>query len=108
YCIYYRLTGRTKTIRLNPKKVIDISHLNNILFIDKDATTITCELNVSMKTLVNTTLKENLVPLVVTELSSLTVSGAFTGIARECSSFKFRPFHITCSKIEIIIGDDKI
>ena len=67
--LYHGSTGRTNTIWLHPKKVIDTSRLNNVLFIDKDAGIADYEPNVDMETLVNTTLNENLVPLVVTELS---------------------------------------
>jgi len=53
-------------------------------------------------------LKEKLVLLVITELSSLTVGKGFAGIAGEYSSFKFRLFNATCSEIEIITGDREI
>ena len=106
--LYHGSTGRTNTIRLDPNKVIDTSRLNNVLFIDKDAAIADCEPNVDMETLVNATLKENLLPLVVTELSSLTVGGAFAGMAGECSSFKFGPFNATCSEIEIVTGDGEV
>jgi len=56
----------------------------------------------------NTALKENLVPLVITELSSLTVGRGFVGIVGECSSFKFRPFNAMYSEIKIITGDKEI
>jgi delta24-sterol reductase len=106
--LYHESTGRTNTIRLDPKKIIDTSRLNNVLFIDKDARIAISEPNVDMETLLNAALKENLVPLVVTELSSLTVGGGFAGMAGECSSFKFGPFNATCSEIEIVTGDGEI
>ena len=69
--LYYKSISRTNTIRLDPKKIIDISRLNNVLFIDKDARIIINELNVDIKTLLNTALKENLIPLIIIKLSLL-------------------------------------
>jgi len=59
--LYHESTGRTNTIRLDPKKIIDTSRLNNVLFIDKDARIAISEPNVDMETLLNAALKENLV-----------------------------------------------
>jgi hypothetical protein len=78
------------------------------LFIDKDARITINKPNVDIKTLLNTVLKENLVPLVITKLSLLTINKGFANIAREYSFFKFGPFNITYSEIEIIIRDREI
>lgn len=85
-----------------------MSRLNKVLFVDKDARITICELNIDIETLLNAVLEENLVPLVITELSSLTVGDSFAGMARECSSFEFGPFSVTCSEIEIVTGDGEI
>jgi delta24-sterol reductase len=78
------------------------------LFIDKDACIAISKPNVNIETLLNATLKENLIPLVVIKLSLLIIGGGFASMARECSSFKFGPFNIMCFKIEIVIKDREI
>ena len=55
--LYHGSTGRTNTIWLDPKKIIDTSRLDNVLLVDKDARIAISEPNVSMETLLNAALE---------------------------------------------------
>ena len=65
---------------------IDISALCNLLSIDAEALTCTCEPGVSFRELVRTTLPLGLIPTVVPELEGITVGGAVAGCSVEAMS----------------------
>ena len=81
---------------------IDISDLDEILEIDPVARTCTAEPGVTFRDLVDATLPLGLVPIVVPELSTITVGGAVSGCSIESMSFKYGGFHDTCLAYEVL------
>jgi len=81
---------------------IDISDLNEILYIDAEERICIAEPGVTFVDLVNATLKYNLVPIIVPELKTITIGGAIAGCSIESMSYKHGGFHDTCLEYEII------
>jgi hypothetical protein len=81
---------------------IDISDLDEILDIDPVAKMCTAEPGVTFRDLVRATLPHGLVPIVVPELSTITVGGAVSGCSLESMSFKYGGFHDTCLEYEVV------
>ncbi|MCF7872467.1 FAD-binding protein [Candidatus Woesearchaeota archaeon] len=86
---------------------IDISHLNNIILINKKKLIAEVEPSVTMKQLLDECLKFGLMPKVVMEFSDITVGGAIEGAALESSSFKFGQFNDSCTEYEVILPTGK-
>ena len=81
---------------------IDISNLNEILYIDTKNKECLTEPSVPMDKLVNETLKYGLLPEVVMEFPGITVGGAIEGAALESSSYKYGQFNDCCTEYNII------
>ncbi len=87
---------------------IDISDLDEILDIDPVARTCTAEPGVTFRDLVDATLPLGLVPIVVPELSTITVGGAVSGCSIESMSFKYGGFHDTCLEYEVLTSRGEV
>ena len=87
---------------------IDISALCNLLSIDAEALTCTCEPGVSFRELVRTTLPLGLIPTVVPELEGITVGGAVAGCSVEAMSYRYGGFHDSCLEYELISGEGDV
>ena len=86
---------------------INISHLQDIIFVDLKNKEVLTEPSVPMDKLVETTLKYGLLPEVVTEFPKITVGGAIEGAALESSSFKHGQFNDCCNEYTIITPEGK-
>ena len=101
--------GRSHTTREIPKdQILDISELDEILEINTKEKYALVEPNVTMKQLVQETLKNGLLPLIVTEFPEITIGGAIQGGAGESSSFKYGLVHSTCDEYEIVLGNGEV
>jgi FAD/FMN-containing dehydrogenase len=87
---------------------IDISELREILEIDRESMTCTAEPGVTFSDLVTATLRHGLVPIIVPELSTITVGGAVTGCSLESMSFKYGGFHDTCLEYEVVTASGEV
>ncbi len=99
--------GGTNSTRHRPEShdYIDISGLNNILEVNTSKRFVLAEPNVSLEELVDTTLKEGLLPPVISEFPAITVGGAVQGGAGESSSFKYGCFNTASLEYEVVVGD---
>ena len=90
------------------KKGFTLDNLNGIIELDLENKWI----NVGGKTryydIVKHTLKYNLIPKVVPELSSITVGGAITGISIESSSFKYGWGHDSVIDMDILTSSGEV
>lgn len=105
--IYHGTTSSTRKAHYNRLNTIDTSSLNRVLRITNTPTkkTALVEPNVSMDVLVQSTLREGLVPLVVMEFPGITVGGGFAGTSGESSSFRYGFFDRTICWIEMVLAD---
>jgi FAD/FMN-containing dehydrogenase len=92
--------------RLDDK--IDISDLTAIVDIDPVNRTCTAESGVMFEDLVAATLRYGLAPIVVPELSSITIGGAVSGCSIESMSFRYGGFHDTCLEYEVITASGDV
>ncbi len=101
--------GRSHSTRSSKKdNYIDMTSFDNIISINKDKGYALVEPNVSMRRLVECTLKHGLIPSVVMEFPEITIGGGIQGGAGESSSFKYGLFNEICEEYELILGDGKI
>jgi delta24-sterol reductase len=103
--IYHGSTNSTRNADFDPSGIIDMSHLDKVLFIDKSKMIAIVEPNVPMDKLVARTIAEGLLPPVVMEFPGITVGGGFVGTAGESSSFKHGFFDRTIVEAEVILAD---
>lgn len=108
YRIYHGTTSTTRKVTLERNAVVDTSWMNNVLHIDRDKMTALVEPNVSMELLVDATVSEGLIPLVVMEFPAITVGGGFAGTAGESSSFRHGLFDKTINRIEIVLANGEV
>ncbi len=87
---------------------IDVSDLDEIIAIDREAMTCTAEPGVTFADLVEATLPHGLAPIIVPELRTITVGGAVAGCSLESMSFVHGGFHDTCLAYEIITSDGAV
>jgi FAD/FMN-containing dehydrogenase len=81
---------------------LDVSALNRILTIDPVKRICVAESGVTFDQLVRACLRHGLMPIIVPELSSITIGGAVTGCSLESASFRYGGFHDTCLAYEIV------
>ncbi len=87
---------------------IDVSDLNEILWIDPERKTCVAEAGVTFVDLVNATLPHSLAPIVVPELETITVGGAVAGCSLESTSFEVGGFHDTCIEYEVLTAQGEV
>jgi FAD/FMN-containing dehydrogenase len=87
---------------------IDLSSLDAILEIDREAMTCTVEPGVTFERLVRATLAVGLAPAVVPELKTITVGGAVAGCSLESMSFKVGGLHDTCLEYEVLTSRGEV
>lgn len=87
---------------------IDVSELTEILEIDPVKRTCTAESGVTFIDLCKATLKHGLVPIVVPELTTITIGGAIAGCSIESMSFVRGGFHDTCLEYEVITATGEV
>ncbi len=87
---------------------LDISDLNEILELDVAKRTCVAESGVTFVDLVAATMRHGLVPIIVPELTGITVGGAVAGCSIESMSFKHGGFHDTCLEYEVVSGRGEV
>jgi len=87
--IYHGTTNSTRILSFKRSEMIDVSNLNRVISIDAARRTAIVEPNVPMDLLLAKTLKQGLLPPVITEFPGITVGGGIQGGAGESSSFKW-------------------
>jgi FAD/FMN-containing dehydrogenase len=87
---------------------IDISELTAILAIDPIRRICVAESGVTFRRVVDATLAYGLVPVVVPELSTITIGGAVSGCSLESMSFARGGFHDTCLEYEVITATGEV
>jgi len=90
------------------KQRINVRNFSEVISIDKENLTAEVEGMTTFETLVNETLKYNLLPPVVPQLKMITLGGAISGIGIEASSFKYGLVHETVLEMEVLLGNGKI
>lgn len=106
--IYHGSTNSTRQLSFRRDKMIDTSHLSQVLKVDAKTRTAWVEPNVPMDRLVEATLKHGLIPPVVMEFPGITVGGGFAGTAGESSSFKYGFFDRTVNWIEVVLASGSV
>ncbi|KAJ9668181.1 hypothetical protein H2201_001610 [Coniosporium apollinis] len=106
--VYHGSTNSTRLISFDPDKIVDTSPLSHVISIDKAAKVAIVEPNVPMDKLVEATLAEGFVPLVVPEFPGITVGGSYSGTAAESSSFKYGYFDRSVNWVEIVLANGDI
>ncbi|KAI1143638.1 FAD-binding domain-containing protein [Hypoxylon sp. FL0543] len=106
--VYHGATNSTRAAAKSRANTVDTSTLNHVLQIDNAKKTALVEPNVPMDALVNATVRNGLVPLVVMEFPGITVGGGFSGSAGESSSCRYGPFDATINWIEIVLPNGDV
>ena len=94
--------------RNKENKGFSLDNLNGIIYMDIDKKWIEVGGKTRYYDIVNYTLKHNLIPKVVPELSSITVGGAITGISIESSSFKYGWGHDSVIDMDILTSSGEV
>jgi FAD/FMN-containing dehydrogenase len=92
---------KPKDLKYRDEK-IDISDLNDIIEIDPEKRICVAEPGITFSDLVDETLRYGLTPVIVPELSTITIGGAVAGCSIESMSFMYGGFHDTCLEYEVI------
>lgn len=106
--IYHGSTNSTRPANFRASHMVDTSHLNHILSVNREGMTCLVEPNVPMDALVDFLQPFGLVPPVVMEFPGITVGGGFAGTSGESSSFKYGFFDNTVASIEIVLGNGEV
>lgn len=105
--VYHGSTNSTRVLQFDKDAMVDVSNFNQIISIDPARKTALVEANVPMDTLVDATLKHQLIPPVVMEFPGITVGGGLQGGAGESSSFKWGTFNRTLNWYDMVLADGK-
>ncbi|KAJ6437865.1 d-3-phosphoglycerate dehydrogenase [Purpureocillium lavendulum] len=108
YRIFHGSTNSTRPRPPPGARVVDISALSHVVSVNRAARTALVEPNVPMDRLVETTLREGLVPPVVMEFPGITAGGGFAGTAGESSSFRHGFFNDTVNYVEMVLGNGDV
>ncbi|KPI37464.1 Delta(24)-sterol [Cyphellophora attinorum] len=106
--IYHGNTNSTRVSTKTSKTSLDVSTLSHVIRVFPNTKTCLCEPNVSMESLLFSTMQHKLMPPVVPEFRGITVGGAFAGTAGESSSFKYGFFDRCVTWVEMILADGTI
>ena len=106
--IYHGSTNSTCRSQRRRDNTVDISKLDRVLHVNRHTKTAVVEPNVPMAVLLESTIKDGLVPLVVLEFPGITAGGAFCGTSGESSSFRYGAFDSTVNWIEIVLPTGEI
>ena len=113
--IYHGSTNTTRASNKSADNVINTSDLNQILEVrppesgeDEQCAYALVEPNVGMGSLVDATLRYNLIPPVVMEFPSITTGGGFVGTSAESSSFREGVFDKIIDWVEIVLPNGDI
>jgi FAD/FMN-containing dehydrogenase len=91
-----------------PIKRLNVRNFNNVIKIDKQSLTVETEGMVTFETLVNATLEDGLLPMVVPELKTITLGGGIAGLAIESSSFKYGLTHESVQEMDVLLASGQV
>ena len=97
-----------KNTSLKKNNIFSIDNLNGIIDLDVENKTIDVGGKTRFYDIVKETLKYNLIPKIVPELSSITVGGAICGISIESSSFKYGWGHDTIVDMDVLTSSGDV
>lgn len=106
--IFHGSTNSTRILSFKRGEMIDTSGLDQILSVDTKRQTTVVEPNVPMDALVDATLRQGLLPPVVTEFPGITVGGGLQGGAGESSSFKWGFLSQTVNWVEYVLANGSV
>lgn len=87
---------------------LEFSDFDEILLIDPENCFCIAEPGVTFEKLVDATMKYNLVPVVVSELKTITIGGAVAGCSIESMSYKYGGFHDSCLEYEVVTAKGEV
>jgi delta24-sterol reductase len=87
---------------------IDVHSLDNILAIDRDSKTAVVEGQVTLRQLCHAAFAVGLMPKVVPEFETFTVSGLVNGLGIETSSHRHGVFPVGVRTLEIVLGNGDV
>ena len=87
---------------------VDVDPLDEILEIDRDARTATVEGQVTLGQLCRSSFAVGLMPRVVPEFETFTVSGLVNGLGIETSSHRHGVFPASLLELEVVLGDGEV
>ena len=87
---------------------LDVSGLTGVLDVDPAAGTATVQGMATYETVVEATLEQGVMPLVVPQLRTITVGGAVSGLGIEASSFRNGLPHESVRSMDILTGTGEI
>lgn len=108
YHIHHGSTNSFRNFPLHRRNIVETSHLNHILKINKASKTLLVEPNVPMDKVIELTMIHGLLPPVIPSFPGITVGGAYSGTSAESSSFKHGFFDSTLNWIEFVLPDGQI
>ena len=97
-----------RSVNKKSDNYFSIDNLNGIIHFDAENKWIEVGGKTRYYDILKYTLKYNLMPKVVPELSSITVGGAITGISIESSSFKYGWGHDSVIDIDVLTADGEV
>ncbi len=107
-----RLAKRTsnlfRTRSRRPVAGLDVSGLGNVISIDPVARTADVQGMCTYEHLIEATLPEGLMPLVVPQLKTITLGGAVSGLGIESASFRNGLPHESVVEMDVLTGDGRI
>ncbi|MBD1320737.1 FAD-binding oxidoreductase [Gordonia hankookensis] len=92
----------------NPHPGLDVSGLDRVISVDRDAKTADVAGMCTYENLVAATLPYGLAPKVVPQLKTITLGGAVTGLGIESTSFRNGLPHESVLEIDVLTGDGEI
>ena len=87
---------------------VDVRRFNQVLAVDGERRIADVEGMTTYESLVEETLRYDLLPAVVPQLKTISVGGAVSGLGIESSSFQFGLVHETVEEMEILLGDGRV
>ena len=99
---------RKRNIENNKNFLLDLNYLTEIIDIDLENKIIHTEGLITFEKLLSETLKYHLIPKIIPEFKSLTVSGTISGLGIESSSFKYGLVPDMITEMEILLGTGEI
>lgn len=87
---------------------LNVKAFNNVLDVDAQGGGIEVEGMATYEQLVDASLAQRCMPMVVPQLKSITIGGAVSGVGIESSSFKYGLVHETVREMDILIGTGEV
>jgi FAD/FMN-containing dehydrogenase len=89
-------------------KRLDVRSFNSVIKIDEVNLSVEAEGMITFEDLVQATLKQGLLPLIVPELKTITLGGGIAGLAIESSSFKYGLVHESIQEIDVLLASGRV